>query len=293
MVTQIPPKFQKFATFRVKSGKQLANHFSNQVFKLERLNPARFARPEVMNQIAVVNQMHPRIVTAAAAGSRPARRYAHYCSINSSERRPRIIPLITEDGITIPPQIVKVVYLPFREIQYDSDFERLLSALGLEQSPFASAKELEVTISRGGREFDVQREAEIFAAALIRQHPQVSSVFDKLSAEARAAAGRRWLRWFGPSPHALVWEDMTYRKSRQPQFVRVSEFTILVFFPLRSGHSSGYESGGRVVLDIAAFDERKYDHVGGDEMTLVLHSHTLRLKFEGFRDVNVSHRTHV
>jgi hypothetical protein len=36
-------------------------------------------------------------------------------------------------------------------------------------------------------------------------------------------------------------------------------------------------------MEIAAFDELKYDHVGEDD--LVLHSDTLRLKFEGFRDV--------
>jgi hypothetical protein len=208
--------------------------------------------------------------------------HAHYCSINSAERRPRIIPLITEEKVDVPRQIIRAVRLPFRQEHYNNDFERLLNALGVEQSPFSSTTELDVTFS-SGREFDIEREAGLYASSLIRDQDDVARAFETLSANARATAGGRWRM---PSPQTVTWEVNTWREKRQPQFIRKSEVKVLVILPLHCGFSSGYESTERVAMEIEAFDELKYDHVGEDD--LILHSDTLRLRFGGFRDLSSS-----
>jgi hypothetical protein len=209
--------------------------------------------------------------------------HAHYCSVNSPEGRPRIIPLITEEAVAVPRQVVRAVRLTFREQYYNSDFERLLSALGVEKSPFSSATDLDVTFSRG-TEFDIEREAGLYALSLIQDQHEVARTFKKLSANARAAAGGRWNI---PSPQTVMWEANTWRESRQPQFIRKSEYKMLVIFALHCGFSSGYESTERVAVEIEAFDELKYNYVG-EGLDVVLHTDTLRLKFGGFRDVTSS-----
>ena len=222
------------------------------------------------------------LLSVDAAQSRPVQEeiaYAHYCSVNDAEGKPRIVPLILEDNATVPRQIVRAVRLSFREERYNNHFERLLSALGIEQSPFSSTDQADFTFTRG-KEFDVRREAELYASSLVYSNRQVAETFNKLTSNAQAAAGGRW---HIPLPEIVTWEANTWRDARRPQFVRKSEFKFLVVFPLRCGFSSGYEVTQRVAMEIAAFDELKYDHVGEDD--LVLHSDTLRLKFEGFRDV--------
>jgi hypothetical protein len=172
------------------------------------------------------------------------------------------------------------VRLPFRESHYNSDFERLRRALGIEESPFSSAIELDATFSRG-TEFDVEREAGLYASSLIHDQPEIASIFKELSANARAMAGGRWSM---PVPRTITWEANTWLDARQPQAVRKSEFKILVIFPLHCGFHTGYESTERVAMEIEAFDELKYDYVG-DALDVVLHSDTLRLKFSGFREL--------
>lgn len=194
--------------------------------------------------------------------------------------KPRIIPLKIDDHIIVPRQIVRAVHLPFSELQFNSDFERLLHAMGVEQSPFGETTELDVTFSRG-RVFDTKLEAGIFASNLIANHPQISAKFQKLSAKARFAAGGRWQM---PSPQEIIWEAETLRASRQPQFVRLSNYKIVVVFALHCGYNGGYSSYERVVVEISASHLLKYDRLG-EEGDLVLHSDTLSLKFEGFRAV--------
>ena len=206
--------------------------------------------------------------------------YAHYCSVQNTEQRPRIIPLTLEDDVAVPRQIARAVRLPFRELQYNSDFEKLLQSLGIEESPFALTADLDATFSRG-REFDVKREAGTYVSNLIRHHPDVSALFHSFSADARVAAGGRW---FMPSAQTVIWEEGICRQTRQPQFVRTHNYSIMVIYVLHCGHKRGYDSCGRVIAKIAAFEELKYDYVG-KELDLVLHSDTLRLKFEGFRQI--------
>jgi hypothetical protein len=206
--------------------------------------------------------------------------HAHYCSVNNPEGRPRIIPLVIEEHVSLPRQIIRAVRLPFRESHYNSDFERLRHALGIEESPFSSATERDVTFSRG-REFDVEREAGLYASSLIHDEPKIAGIFEKLSANARAMAGGRWHM---PLPRTITWEANTWLDARRPQFVRKSEFKILVIFPLQCGFHTGYESTERTAMEIQAFDVLKYDNVG-DAVDLTLHSDTLRLKFGGFREL--------
>ena len=208
--------------------------------------------------------------------------HAHYCAVNNSDGRPRIIPLILEEHVTLPRQIVRAVRLSFRENQYNSDFIRLLRALGIEESPFSSATKFDVTFLRG-REFDVEKEAGLYASSLICNEPQIKATFDKLSANARSMAGGRWHM---PLPTAITWEANTWLDARKPQLIRKSEFKIVVIFPLQCGFHTGYEMFERVAVEIEAFDELKYDYVGeGDALDITLHSDTLRLKFMGFRDL--------
>jgi hypothetical protein len=208
--------------------------------------------------------------------------HAHYCAVNNSHGRPRIIPLILDEHGILPRQIVRAVRLPFSENQYNTGFDRLLRALGIEESPFSSATKRDVTFSRG-REFDVEKEAGLYASSLIHDEPEIKAMFDKLSANARAMAGGRWQT---PSPRAITWEANTWRDARQPQLIRKSEFKIVVIFPLHCGFHTGYEMLERVAVEIEAFDELKYDYVGeGDALDITLHSDTLRLKFIGFRDL--------
>jgi hypothetical protein len=223
------------------------------------------------------------IVSQSATASRAVLEeiaHAHYCSVNNDNGRPRIIPLVIEEHVALPRQIVRAVRLPFRESHYNSDFERLRGALGMEESPFSSATELDVTFSCG-REFDVEREAGLYASSLIHDQPDIGEIFEKLSANARAMAGGRWQM---PLPRTITWEANTWVDARQPQVIRKSEFKILVIFPLQCGFHTGYESTERVAMEIEAFDELKYDYVG-DALDIVLHSDTLRLKFEGFREL--------
>ena len=194
-----------------------------------------------------------------------------------------MIPLILENEVAVPRQIARVVHLPFREVQYNSDFEHLLLSLGVEASPFALTSDLHVTFSRG-RVFDVEREVAIYASSLIRNNPNVSSVFESLSENVRRAAGGRWRM---PSAQTVIWQAETFRAARQPQFVRASEWTVMVVFALHAGYSSGYESKERVIIEIAASDLLKYDYIG-ERPDTVLHSHTLELKFEGFRNLVAS-----
>ncbi len=168
---------------------------------------------------AILNQIENSdffvvILSQAATASRPVQEeisHAHYCSINHPESKPRIIPLKIDDHIIVPRPIVRAVHLPFSELQFNSDFERLLHAMGVEQSPFGETTELDVTFSRG-RVFDTKLEAGIFASNLIANHPQVSAKFQKLSAKARFAAGGRWQM---PSPQEIIWEAETLRASRR------------------------------------------------------------------------------
>src|SRR3954451_10821415 len=111
--------------------------------------------------------------------------HAHYCAVNNSDGRPRIIPLILEEHVTLPRQIVRAVRLSFRENEYNSGYDRLLRALGIEESPFSSATKVDVTFSRA-REFDVEKEAALYASSLISDEPQIKAMFDRLMADAVA-----------------------------------------------------------------------------------------------------------
>jgi TIR domain len=231
------------------------------------------------------NDFFVAILSRGATASRAVQEeiaHAHYCGVNSAEGRPRMIPLVVDQDVAVPRQMVRAVRLPFRQEHYNNDFEHLLNALGIEKSPFSFTTDLDVTFSRG-KEFDVEREAGIYASKLIHDEPEVRRVFDQLSANARAMAGGRWRM---PLPKMVTWEANTWGEASQPQLVRKSEFKILVIFPLRCGFHTGYESTERVAMEIEAFDELKYDYVGsGDALDVILHSDTLRLKFAGFREV--------
>lgn len=207
--------------------------------------------------------------------------HAHYCSINSPESKPRMIPLMIEAGIVVPRQIVRAVRLQFRELEYNGDFDLLLRSLGIEDSPFKFSTELEVTFSRG-REFNAEHEAGIYASSLINNNPEVSATFSQLSKDVQMQSGGRWKM---PNPQTIVWRAETWRDSVRPQWVRVSEYTFLVVFALHFGYHTGYLTEKRVVLEISAFQQLKLDHAGEE---LVFHSDNLRLKFEGFRNVIAS-----
>lgn len=224
------------------------------------------------------------IVSAASAASKGVQEevsHAHYCSINDPNGRPRIIPLIIEKPVTVPRQIVRAVRLEFRETHYNSDFEQLLTSLGLTRSPFADATELDVTFTRG-REFDAKRETSLYAESLIRNNSGVAAQFESLSEDVRRQAGGKWQL---PSAQTIEWRGETWRDSVQPQWTRKSQYTFIVIFALHFNYHTGYIAEKRVVVEVSAFQLIKYDHAGEE---LVFHSDTLQLKFDGFRNISLA-----
>jgi TIR domain-containing protein len=205
--------------------------------------------------------------------------HAHYCSINDPDGRPRMVPLIVESGVTPPPQIIRSVRLPFRESHYNDDFGHLLRSLGLEESPFAHATDLDFTFSRE-RPFDVPQEASAYASNLIHHHPDVTFEFEALKKRIDASSGLRWLR---PAPQVLILDEHTYR-SRIPEFHLTTTYLMLVVYLLHSKHTKGYATYGKIAVQISAVDVQEYGNLG-ERADLILKKETLRLTYQGFREL--------
>lgn len=209
--------------------------------------------------------------------------HAHYCSLNHPEQLPRIIPIVLEDGLTIPRKLVRAVRLRFSEKNYDDDFAVLLRSVGIEESPFGRVAEVEATFTRS-REFDAEREAAVYATRLLESNAAIAAQFQKMSANLREAVGGH----FRVLPaQTLIWEMENFRDRYAGGFSRKAEYTFLIFFPLRGGLSNGFFANERVVVKIHAVQERRFRPPEiAEETPWPLADDTLQLKFEGFQTVS-------
>ena len=194
---------------------------------------------------------------------------------------PRIIPLLLQDGVTLPRKIVRSVRLPFNENTYDTDFQLLLRSLGIEGSPFETATALEVTSTRA-YEFEADREATRYATSLINNNLEIAGLFQKLTARSRENAGARF--------HVLPAQTLTHSEKvsryHTPTGPAVSLlYTFWVFFRLLEGHTKGYVTSDNVVMQLDASQDRRFEDIGDER---VLRSDSLRLRFEGFRTIGAS-----
>jgi len=211
--------------------------------------------------------------------------HAHYCSLNSPSRMPRIIPLILQDDVTVPRKIVRLVRLPFRENTYDADLALLLRTLGMEASPFQTATALEVNASRA-YEFEADREAARYATSLINNNQEIAASFQKL-----VASKREWGSNFGVLPAKVVTKsEEVSRYYTSPGYASSGpavslQYTFWVFFGLMDKHTKGYFVPDRVVIQIDAAQDRRFEDIGDERVLL---SDSLRLRFDGFQTVTVT-----
>jgi hypothetical protein len=204
--------------------------------------------------------------------------HAHYCSLNSASGVPRIIPIVIQEGVTVPRKIVRAVRLQFREESYDNDFALLLRSLGIEASPFATATETEVTSSRA-YEFDAAMEAARYADSLILNNPEIVALFQELTRRARENAGER----FHISPAQVITQSEEVSRYHTPSGPAVDLLqTFWIFFGVMEGHTKGYVVSENVVIEIIASQHRQFQDIGDER---VLRSDCLRLRFEGFRSI--------
>jgi hypothetical protein len=211
--------------------------------------------------------------------------HAHYCSLNSPSRIPRIIPLILEDDVAVPRKIVRLVRLPFRKNTYDADLALLLHTLGIEASPFQTATALEVTALRA-YEFEADREAVRYATSLINNNQEVAASFQKL-----VASKGEWGSNFGVLPAEVVTksEEVTryYTSPGCPSTgPAVSlQYTFWVFFGVMDKHTKGYVVSDHVVMQIDAAQDRQFEDIGDER---VLQNDSLRLRFDGFQGITAT-----
>jgi hypothetical protein len=228
------------------------------------------------------------LLSKAAARSRGVMEeisHAHYCSLNSPSRMPRIIPLLLHDGVTVPRKIVRLVRLPFRENAYDADFPLLLRSLGIEASPFQTATALEVTSTRA-YEFEADREAARYATSLINNNQEIAASFQKLTARAREV---------GSSFYVLPTQVITQSEEVSRYYTSPGcpstgpavslRYTFWVFFGLMEKHTKGYVVSDHVVMQIDSSQDRRFEDVGDERM---LQSDSLRLRFEGFQTITAT-----
>jgi hypothetical protein len=209
--------------------------------------------------------------------------HAHYRSLNSPSRMPRIIPLVLQDGVTVPRKIVRSVRLSFRENTYDADLAALLRSLGIEASPFQSATALEVT-SKRAYEFEADREAARYATSLINNNQEIADSFQKLTARVKESAGARFRVL--PAQVVMQSEEVSrYYTSKGPAVSLL--YTFWVFFGLMQGHAEGYVVSENVVMQLDASQDRCFEDIGDER---ILRSDSLRLRFEGFQTITASGR---
>ena len=93
------------------------------------------------------------VLSRAAVSSRAVQEeiaHAHYSSMNSTNGRPRIVPVVIQDDVQIPRQIVRTVQLRFHEDQFPIDFGRLLQALGVDMRVSSSTPDRNKPLSPKG-----------------------------------------------------------------------------------------------------------------------------------------------
>jgi hypothetical protein len=209
---------------------------------------------------------------------------AHYYSLNSAFSRPRIIPLVLQDHVTVPRKIARLVRLPFHENTYDADLALLLRAIGIEASPFEAATALEVTSTRA-YELEAEREAARYATSLIKNNETVAASFQELGARVEEWGGN-----FNVLPAKVITKSeevvrsYTLNESKSAISSRGTSlhYTFWVFFGIWSKHSKGYFVRGNVVMQLDALQDRQFS----DEY--VLQSDSLRLRFEGFQTITAT-----
>lgn len=211
--------------------------------------------------------------------------HAHYCSLNNPSRMPRIIPLVLQDGVTVPRKIVRSVRLSFRENTYNADLAVLLHTLGIEASPFQTATALEVTSTRA-YEFEVDREAARYATSLINNNQEIAGSFQKLTARAKEV---------GSSLYVLPAQVITQSEEVSRYYTSPGcpstgpavslQYTFWVFFGLMEKHTKGYVVSDHVVMQIDASQDRRFEDIGDER---VLRSDSLRLRFEGFQTITAT-----
>jgi hypothetical protein len=211
--------------------------------------------------------------------------FAHYWSLNSASGTPRIIPLVLQDGVTVPRKIAHLVRLPFHEKTYDADLPLLVRALGIEASPFGDATALEVTSTRA-YEFEADTEAARYATSLIKNNEEVAASFRKL-----AERMGEWGANFRVLPAKVIVkseEVVRYYTTTEPKVSGPAtslRYNFWVFFGLWDKHTKGYSVSDNIVMQVDASQDLRFEDVGDER---ILRSNSLRLRFEGFQTITAT-----
>jgi len=206
--------------------------------------------------------------------------HAHYHSLNNPSGVPRIIPLILEEGVTVPRKIVRSVRLSFNEKTYESDFATLQRSLGIEGSPFETATALEVTSTRS-YEFEPEREAGRYAASLITNNPEIAAIFQKLTARARGGVSRPYIS--SAQIISQSEEVLRYHGANGPAVSLMQMFWVL--FGVLQKHTKGYVISENIVMQVDSSQDRQFEDIGDER---VLRSDCLRLRFAGFQKLTAT-----
>ncbi len=211
--------------------------------------------------------------------------HAHYCSLNSPSRMPRIIPLVLQDGVTVPRKIVRAVRLSFRDHTYDADLGVLLHTLGIEPSPFQTSTALEVT-SKRAYEFEAEREAARYATSLINNNQEIAGSFQKLAVHAREVG----LNFYVSPAQVITQSEEVVRYYTSPGCPSTGpavslRYTFWVFFGIIDKHTKGYVVSDHIVMQIDGSQDRRFEDIGDER---VLRNDSLRLRFEGFKSITAS-----
>ena len=185
------------------------------------------------------------------------------------------------EAVAVPRKIIRTVRLQFREASYASDFALLLRTIGLESSPFDAASDLEVTAAAP---YELQAETQVarYAEALIKNNSEIAGTFKKVALDA---LGGSKVNFYVSSPQVLTQSEQVLRfRSPIGPAVRLQQ-QFWVFFGLLEKNTQGYDVARKVVMQVAASQERQFDDVGDER---VLRTNSLRLQFEGFQKIAAS-----
>jgi hypothetical protein len=185
------------------------------------------------------------------------------------------------EAVAVPRKIIRTVRLQFREASYASDFALLLGTIGLESSPFNAASDLEVTVTAP---YELQAETQVarYAEALIKNNSEIAGTFKKVALDA---LGGSEVNFYVSSPQVLTQSEHVLRfRSPIGPAVRLQQ-QFWVFFGLLEKNTQGYDVARKVVMQVAASQERQFDDVGDER---VLRTDSLRLQFEGFQKIAAS-----
>ena len=221
------------------------------------------------------------LLSSDALLSKPVRgeiSHAHYCALNSPTELPKIIPLILDDGVVPPPEVIRKVRLPFSLTNYQSNFESLLKSIGVDLNPFRDATDQTVSATQV-KEFDVAREVARFADALINNNPEVAAEFSAIIGGVNERQAR--LPYYGTrDPQPVEWTTDLFRHRDLNQRWTVIKSRYFVVYQLLSKHSKGYDCDERIILAIEAFHKIYFQEIGD---TIEVASANLTLTFRGIQ----------